>query len=66
MTYWDYVKAEIRITPVFFAVFLAVGVVLDMFVWQEPVNWVQRVTVSLIVTAFFVLWTARKKMSRSQ
>ena len=66
MTYWDFVKAEIRVAPAFFGMFLAVGVVMDMFVWQEPVNWVQRVSVSLIVTAAFVLWTARKKMARSE
>lgn len=66
MTYWDFVKSEARVAPIFFAVFVGVGVLMDMFVWQDPVNWPERLVVSLIVTVVFVLWTARRKKARAE
>jgi len=66
MSYWDYVKAEARMGPVFLAVFLGVGVVMDIFVWGQPVNWIERIGVSVIVTIAFVMWTARRKKANSE
>lgn len=66
MTYWDFVKSEARLAPIFFVVFVGVGVLMDMFVWQDPVNWPERLVVSLIVTVVFVLWTARRKKANAE
>ncbi|WP_323037080.1 hypothetical protein [Pararhodobacter sp.] len=66
MTYWDFVKSEARLAPIFFAVFIVVGVFMDMVVWQDPVRWAERLGVSVIMTIIFVLWSARRKMKSSQ
>ncbi|WP_417600042.1 hypothetical protein [Pararhodobacter oceanensis] len=66
MSFWDYVRAELKSAPLFLLVFLGIGVAMDTFVWQAPVNWIERGVVSLLVTVVFVLLTARRKKARSE
>lgn len=65
MSFWDYVRAELKLAPLFLLVFLGIGVAMDTFVWQTPVNWIERGVVSVLVTVVFVLWTARRKKKAS-
>ena len=66
MTYWDFIKAELKSAPLFLAIFLGIGVAMDVIIWEEPVNWVERGVVSVLVTVAFVLWTARRKKANSE
>lgn len=61
MTFSDHLKNELKAAPVFFVVFIGIGVILDMLIWQRPVNWGERIVVAVFVTALFTLWTAWRK-----
>ena len=66
MSYGSYLKAELRTSWVFFAVFVAIGIGLDMVVYQRPVDWGQRLIIAVFTTIAFVLFAAWQKMRKAQ
>ena len=66
MSFGDYLKAELTRALVFLVVFIAIGVGLDMLLYQRPVDWASRVTVAVIVSAAYALFSARQKQRRDQ
>lgn len=66
MNFTDHLKNELKAAPVFFAVFIGIGVVLDMVIWQRPVDWGTRIVLALVVTGLFTVWTAWRKAGADQ
>ncbi|MFN4102248.1 MAG: hypothetical protein ACK4GT_21005 [Pararhodobacter sp.] len=66
MSFGDYLKAELKRAWVFLVVFIGIGVALDVLMHQQPVDWVQRVSVAVLVTALYVVFSAWQKQRRDQ
>ncbi|MCB1361604.1 MAG: hypothetical protein KDK01_10720 [Rhodobacteraceae bacterium] len=66
MNYGAFFKAELRTLWVFFAVFMVVGIVLDLLVYRVPVAWGSRLAVALLASVVYAAVNAWMKMRKAR
>jgi len=66
VSFGQYLIAELKKSWVFLIVFIVVGIVLALLVYQHPIDWAGRLGVAIFATVVFVVFSAWQKKRRAE